>query len=77
MKNPLPALLVILASVSWLGCSDEPELVICEGGACERQEQCEIECEDVCGDPDFGSFRCIEGNCECQCFFGCRADMER
>ena len=54
------------------GCSDDPNLSICEGGACERQEQCAIECEDVCGDPDFGSFECVEERCQCQCFFGCR-----
>ncbi len=73
MKRVLSSLLLILASVSSTGCSDEdPELVLCEGGACVRQEDCEPECEDVCGDPDFLSYECIEGYCQCQCFFGCQ-----
>jgi len=62
---------VVLAGFCF-GCNDTPDLTLCEGGACETQEQCEVECEDVCGDPDFLSFSCVEGFCECQCFYGCR-----
>lgn len=72
MKNVFPPLLLILCGALSVGCNDDPNLVVCEGGACERQEQCEIDCEDVCGDPDFLSFECIEGYCVCECFFGCR-----
>jgi len=63
---------MLLLAGMWFGCDDDPDLTLCEGGACDRQEQCEIECEDVCGDPDFLTYECVDGNCECQCFFGCR-----
>ena len=72
MKNSLLPLLFVFVGLTWFGCGEDPDLVVCEGGACERQEQCEIECEDVCGDPDFLSYQCVDGSCECQCFFGCR-----
>lgn len=63
----------VLVSVLSLGCSeDDPELTVCEGGPCERQEDCEAECEGVCGSPDFLSFQCIEDACQCECFFGCQ-----
>jgi hypothetical protein len=65
-------MLLTIFSVLWLGCSDETDLVVCEGGACETQQECVRECEDVCGDPDYGPYDCIDGNCECLCFFGCK-----
>lgn len=71
MKRYTLWFMVLLAGISF-GCNDTPDLTVCEGGACEQQEQCKIECEDVCGDPDFLSFQCVEGFCECQCFYGCR-----
>lgn len=71
MKSSLAWMLLVLSGALWLGCSDDPNLVTCEGGACEAQEDCVMECEDVCGDPDFLSYRCVEGYCQCQCFFGC------
>lgn len=72
MKRTGRWMFLILCSISWSGCSEDPNPVTCEGGACERQEQCLPECEDVCGDPDFGSYECVEERCLCECFFGCR-----
>jgi len=72
MRRVLPWMLLTVCSMLWFGCSDETDMVVCEGGACETQQECVRECEDVCGDPDYGPYDCIDGNCECQCFFGCR-----
>jgi len=72
MQRVVPWMLLIVSGVLWLGCNDDPDMVVCEGGACETQDQCVLECEDVCGDPDYGRYDCIDGNCECQCFFGCQ-----
>jgi len=71
MRRALPWMLLTVCSVLWLGCSDEPNMVVCEGGACETQQDCVLECEDVCGDPDYGPYDCVDLKCECQCFFGC------
>lgn len=62
---------VLLASFCF-GCNDNPDLTTCPGGACETQEECEMDCEDVCGSPDFLSFRCVNDACQCECFFGCQ-----
>lgn len=71
MKNALSWMFVV-GCLFWAGCGEDPNLVNCEGGECDTQQQCVTECEDVCGDPDYGSYDCIEGRCICQCFFGCR-----
>ena len=73
MRNFTLGVVVSLFGLCVVGCNNaDPDLTLCEGGACEKQEQCEIECEGVCGSPDFLSFDCVEDACQCECFFGCQ-----
>ncbi len=72
MKTATLWMLLVLGGLVAVGCSEaDANLETCEGGACETQEDCEMECEDVCGDPDFESFNCVDMTCRCVCFFGC------
>lgn len=71
MRTLLAWIFVMTVGMSSLGCGETPNLQDCEGAACDVQEDCVMQCEDICEDPDFGSFDCVENICVCQCFFGC------
>ncbi|MGB5812769.1 MAG: hypothetical protein WBG86_19700 [Polyangiales bacterium] len=72
MRTLLAWIFAMLVGIASLGCNDTADLEDCVAGACETQEDCVMQCENVCGDPDFGNFNCVENTCICQCFFGCQ-----